>query len=177
MLALDHATGALAFRPLYIFVHREPAIHGVFVNIECAPLGGANVTRRLQLSARHYLPVCAGGDAAACGTPRLGGLLDSLRSSAAGWHHLYGGDVQPGMLVLAADHEGQLGPARVLCVWQTVERGLFNPLVEVGTSVPGAGPWRLGWPAGRAAALPTVPFLPAGTGLSATSLLPGQVPV
>lgn len=145
LLALDHRTGRLAFRPLYIFVHREPAVSGVFTNIECAPLGpggaagAGNATRRLQLSPRHFLPVCASGEAAACGPPRLGGLADSLRSSAAGWQHRYGGEVAPGMLVLVADGADQVAPAVVLRVWQSVERGLFNPLVEVGSPGPWAG--------------------------------------
>ncbi|KAL4421656.1 hypothetical protein ABPG75_010947, partial [Micractinium tetrahymenae] len=117
VLALDHSTGRLAYRPLYIFVHREPAAFGTFVNIEAAPLAvgrpaPANATRRLQLSPRHFLPVCATGDAAACGRPRLGGLLDSLRSSLTSWQHRYGREVQPGMLVLAPGADGQLTPAR-----------------------------------------------------------------
>ncbi len=148
VLALDHSTGRLAFRPVYIFVHREPAVSGVFTNIECSPLGpgsaagGSNATWRLQLSGRHYLPVCASGNATACGPLRLGGLLDSLRSPAASWQHRYGGEVQPGMLVLVADGEGKLAPAVVRRVWQSVERGLFNPLVEVGR--PGAWVWDVG---------------------------------
>ncbi|KAL4440600.1 hypothetical protein ABPG75_003601 [Micractinium tetrahymenae] len=146
VLALDHATGRLAYRSAYIFAHREPGASGAFVNIEAVPLaaeeaGGASsnatMRHRLQLSPRHFLPVCAAGDAAACGAPRLSGLLDSLRSlgTSEGWRQRYGQEVQPGMLVLLADGEGGLAPARVLRVWQSVERGLFNPLVEGGTLV------------------------------------------
>ncbi|KAL4429187.1 hypothetical protein ABPG77_010166 [Micractinium sp. CCAP 211/92] len=136
VLAMDHATGHLAYRPLYIFVHREPQARATFVNVEATTLGTQDsAARRLQLSRRHFLPVCASGDAAACGTPRLGGLADSLRSSLATWQQRYGQDVRPGMLVLVADGTGAPVPARVQRVWLSTQQGLFNPLVEGGIPV------------------------------------------
>lgn len=137
---MDHATGHLAYRPLYIFVHREPQARATFVNVEATTLGiQDSAARRLQLSRRHFLPVCASGDAAACGTPRLGGLADSLRSSLATWQQRYGQDVRPGMLVLVADGTGAPVPARVQRVWLSTQQGLFNPLVEVRGWAGGAG--------------------------------------
>ncbi|KAL4424164.1 hypothetical protein ABPG75_001465 [Micractinium tetrahymenae] len=162
VLSMDAATGRLAYRSVYLFGHQDAAAEGVMVNIEARllpPLPGAAATAslaqntstpaRLQLSPRHYLPVCMHGGG--CGAPRLPGLLRGVLAAAFGgstdgWQHGYAQDVRPGMLVLVAGPGssassgggGTLGAVRlavVTRVWTSTERGLFNPFVHGGTLV------------------------------------------
>ncbi|KAL4438542.1 hypothetical protein ABPG77_000190 [Micractinium sp. CCAP 211/92] len=131
VLAMEAATGRLAFRSIYLFGHQDGAAEGLMVNIEARPLlpqstsrtaaaaGGAGAARaaaaavpsnasaplRLQLSGQHFLPVCMAGG---CGAPRLPGLLQGILEAAlgsgggAGWQYSYAQEVRPGMRVLVA---------------------------------------------------------------------------
>lgn len=119
VLAMDPATGRLAFRSIYLFGHQDAEAEGTMVNIEARPLpprvgapaaaalpGNSSAPLRLRLSPQHYLPVCMRGG---CGAPRLPGLIEGVldaalgsSSSSGGWQHSYAQDVQPGMRVLVA---------------------------------------------------------------------------
>ncbi|PSC74266.1 hypothetical protein C2E20_2665 [Micractinium conductrix] len=175
VLALDHASGRLGYRAVYLFGHQEATASGPYLNIEARAAqpvpggrshggssGGSGApAARLQLSERHWLPVCAAGRD--CGPPRLPGLPRLPRalravllaegsdrgargSSSGSWQYLYAGDVQPGMQVLVAAPAGASGNgngsaaaggalqvAVVTLVWSSFERGLFNPFVYGGT--------------------------------------------
>lgn len=131
VLAMDAATGRLAFRSIYLFGHQDGAAEGLMVKIEARPLlpqstsrtsaagggagaagaaaaavpGNASAPLRLQLSGQHFLPVCMAGS---CGAPRLPGLLQGILEAAmgsgrgAGWQYSYAQEVRPGMRVLVA---------------------------------------------------------------------------
>ena len=173
VLALDHASGRLGYRAVYLFGHQEATASGPYLNIEARAAqpvpggrshggssGGSGApAARLQLSERHWLPVCAAGRD--CGPPRLPGLPRLPRalravllaegsdrgargSSSGSWQDHSAGDVQPGMQVLVAAPAGASGNgngsaaaggalqvAVVTLVWSSFERGLFNPFVYV----------------------------------------------
>lgn len=137
VLALDHATQRLAYKPVYLFPHQEQAALGPFLSLEVAPepAGSNATTLQLHLSPLHFVPRCLARAAADCGAPRLPGLLDGLLTLPASWQYAYARDVRPGdwLLVAApgASPGSDLVPAAVQRVRASMQQGLFNPFVEV----------------------------------------------
>ncbi|KAL4429043.1 hypothetical protein ABPG77_006082 [Micractinium sp. CCAP 211/92] len=108
VLAMDSATGSLAYKPVYLFGHQDSSAEGLFVNIEAAPWGADSIhssdgnssnssnssgsarysaafrTVQLQLSQEHFLPVCRSPVSGECAAPRLPGLPAILWAALKG---------------------------------------------------------------------------------------------
>ena len=137
MRSIDKATGRPAFRPVYLFGHRDPSRPSRFVN-----LGVTGSPTPLQLSPTHFIPICTSGCDA---------------TATVRWTYKYAKDVRVGDIVMAfqqiedgsnnmsataaaAGVDGAAGAAspadsgirlaRVEYTTMSLEAGLFNPYVR-----------------------------------------------
>jgi hypothetical protein len=109
-LARDRASGELVHREVYLFGHRDAGtVNPNYVSLKTA----AGPT--LQLSASHYIPVCA----SAC---------DSAQPAMEA---KYASEVRVGDLVLVMAAGGQATQlSAVVEAWQSAAVGAFNPYVR-----------------------------------------------
>ena len=119
VLSVDRSSGAQVFREVYLFGHRDSGAVQEYVSVRTA---GGSV---LQLSPRHYIPVCVEG----CS----GDALAAAPGSSAVMQPKYASDVRVGDIVLAAAADGAssgLALVAVEEVWTGLAAGAFNPLVR-----------------------------------------------
>ena len=118
VLSVDRGSGARVFREVYLFGHRDGDTVQEYVSVRTA--GGAV----LQLSPRHYIPVCVHGCAAG---------EEGWAPGSAVLQPKYGSELRVGDVVLVAAAGGSasgLEPAAVVETWVSAAVGAFNPFVR-----------------------------------------------
>ena len=114
VLSVDRRSGGRVFREVYLFGHRDEGVVQEYVSVRAA--GGAV----LQLTPKHYIPVCVSGCTA-----------EGLASGAAAMQPKYASELRAGdVLLVAGGGASGLALAAVEETWTSAAVGAFNPFVR-----------------------------------------------